>query len=61
MKIYAQVLEFGILSIEKSMQRPMIKNKHQKIKKQLNYNKIQDKLNFNDNLTRFWFILSSQI
>ena len=55
MKIYAQALEFDILTVEKSLEKPKSKSKYQKAKKQLKRNKIQDKLNFTSNFTRFWF------
>lgn len=55
MKIYAKALELGILSIEKSLEKPRAKNKNQKSKKRANRYKIQDKLNFTNNFTRFWF------
>ena len=55
LRIYAEALRLGILSVEKSLERPSPKNKRQKAKKTLARDKIQDKIHFNDNFSRFWF------
>lgn len=54
-KIYAAAINSGVVSIEKTLEKPRVKSKYQKAKKLPERDKAQDKVVFNDNFTRFWF------
>ncbi|ASM36759.1 MAG: DUF234 domain-containing protein [Campylobacter sputorum] len=53
--IYTNILFSDLIYIEKSSEKPIIKDKKEKIKKELRRYTIQDKLHFKNNFTRFWF------
>lgn len=53
--VYTNILFSDLIYIEKSSQKPIVRNKNEKIKKELKNYVIEDKLHFKDNFTRFWF------
>lgn len=55
LSITHKLLDMGILKIEKSKEVKIIKNKKQKLKKELRTYAIQDKIIFRDHFTRFFF------
>lgn len=55
LKIYAAAINSGLVSIEKTLEKPRVKDKRQRAKKGAGRELAQDKFIFNDNFTRFWF------
>lgn len=55
LNIIHKLLDLGILKLEKSKELKIIKNKKQKLKKELRTYTIQDKIIFKDHFTRFFF------
>lgn len=53
--LYKHLFENKIIMKEKSREKPIKTSKKQLIKKDLRRYKIQDKIQFSDNFTRFWF------
>ncbi len=54
-ELYKQLFEHKIIKKEKSREKPIRESQKQLIKKSLRRYKIQDKIQFCDNFTRFWF------
>lgn len=44
-----------MIYIEKSSEKPILRDKNEKVKKEIKKYSIQDKLHFKNNFTRFWF------
>ena len=53
--LYKSLFEKNIIRKEKSREKPLREYKGQLIKKSLRNYKVQDKIHFTDNFTRFWF------
>ena len=54
-KVYAKLFSKDFLVLEKSQEKPRVKNKRQILKKSERAYKIEDKIHFNSHFSRFWF------
>ena len=54
-KVYKELFERGLISVEKSLEKPVKAPKGQLLKKHLRRYQVEDKIHFNDNFTKFWF------
>lgn len=54
-QVIGELVDLGVLFIEKSRETPLKVHPKQKIKKHLRHYRIQDKLRFNEPFLRFWF------
>ena len=53
--VYAKLFSKDFLVLEKSQEKPRVKNKRQILKKSERAYKIEDKIHFNSHFSRFWF------
>ena len=53
--VYAKLFSKDFLVLEKSKEKPRVKNKRQILKKSERAYKIEDKIHFNSHFSRFWF------
>jgi len=54
-RVYAKLFSKDFLVLEKSQEKPRVKNKRQILKKSERAYKIEDKIHFNSHFSRFWF------
>ena len=54
-RVYAKLFSKDFLVLEKSQEKPRVKNKRQILKKSERTYKIEDKIHFNSHFSRFWF------
>ena len=54
-RVYAKLFSNDFLVLEKSQEKPRVKNKRQILKKSERAYKIEDKIHFNSHFSRFWF------
>ncbi|WP_103621166.1 DUF234 domain-containing protein [Campylobacter concisus] len=54
-RVYAKLFSKDFLVLEKSKEKPRVKNKRQILKKSERAYKIEDKIHFNSHFSRFWF------
>ena len=54
-RVYANLFSKDFLVLEKSQEKPRVKNKRQILKKSERAYKIEDKIHFNSHFSRFWF------
>ena len=54
-RVYAKLFSKVFLVLEKSQEKPRVKNKRQILKKSERAYKIEDKIHFNSHFSRFWF------
>ncbi|MDO5045531.1 DUF234 domain-containing protein [Campylobacter sp.] len=54
-RVYKELFERELLSVEVSLEKPIKAPKGQLLKKHLRRYKVEDKIRFKDNFTRFWF------
>nr|WP_315519347.1 DUF234 domain-containing protein [uncultured Campylobacter sp.] len=54
-RVYAKLFSKDFLVLEKSQEKPRVKNKRQILKKSERAYKIEDKIHFSSHFSRFWF------
>ncbi|WP_236861299.1 DUF234 domain-containing protein [Campylobacter sp. RM16192] len=54
-RVYKELFERELISVEKSLEKPIKAPKGQLLKKHLRRHQVEDKIRFSDNFTRFWF------